>query len=36
MVKGMKKRMNDKAISDAELIKLDGNEDAADEGEGKV
>lgn len=32
----VKKRMNDKAISDAELIKLDGNEDAADEGEGKV
>lgn len=36
MVTGMKKRMNDRAISDTELIKLDGNEDAEDEGEGKV
>lgn len=36
MVTEMKKKMNDRAISDVELIKLDGNEDTADEGEDKV
>lgn len=36
MVIRMKKRMNDRAISDAQLIKLDGNEAAADEKEGTV
>lgn len=36
MVIGMKKRMNDRAIFDAELIKLDVRENAEDEGEGKV
>lgn len=32
----MKSTINDRAISDAELIKQDGNQDIEDEGVGKV
>lgn len=36
MVIGMKKRMDDRAISDAELMKYNDSQDIGDEREGKV